>query len=222
MSTLEELERRNPQWRPWLAVMREVLLQIDDRTWDAAVPQQRGIPEPGRPLLEGSSSFAHEELERLRRKLANMFCPPAALDAVLCMPLLHACRRRWGGAIPRDWSRGYCPLCGAWPAFAEMCGVERSRYLRCAGCGSAWRANLLTCPHCNSTDHGKLVSLQVEGARAPTAIEACAVCLGYLKVFTRLQPVAPSQVVLEDLGSVELDIAAVHRGYRRPPERHMQ
>src|SRR5690606_695716 len=52
----------------------------------------------------------------------------AAVAALLPMPCLHACRRAWVEVIARSWSETYCPVCGAWPAFAETCGIERDRY----------------------------------------------------------------------------------------------
>ncbi len=130
------------------------------------------------------------------------------------MPLLHACRRRW--TLPKDWTHGYCPVCGAWPGFAEVCGVERTRYLRCLRCGAAWRAHALACAYCGMREHGRLGSLVPEDGRVHWAIELCRACIGYLKSFTALRPCAPESLLLRDLDTVELDLAARSRGYRRP------
>jgi formate dehydrogenase accessory protein FdhE len=137
-----------------------------------------------------------------------------AIAALLSMPFLHACNRRWGIAAPENWTSGYCVICGAWPAFAEECGVDRVRYLRCGRCGAAWQALRLCCPYCGMTEHASLASLVVEQSKA--AIEVCKRCTGYVKVFTVLRPAPPSDVLYEDLASVTLDLAASARGYRRP------
>lgn len=212
---LEELEQRNPEWRPWLAIVRDVLAEIDDTAWDAVVPEALQAREPGAPLLAGIAP-PDGSVESLRRKLAGRHVPQAAIEAVLPLPFLHACRRRWASAVPPDWARGYCPLCGAWPALAEICGVERDRYLRCGRCGSAWQRHGLACPYCDTIDHDQLACLVVERAGPPSAIEACRRCLGYVKALTRLRLGAPAQGLIDDLASVELDIAAAGRGYRRP------
>lgn len=212
---LEALERRNPEWRPWLAVVRDVLAEIDDPAWDALVPAALRAKDPDAPLLAGVGA-PESAVERLRRKLEARNVPDAAIEAVLPMPFLHACRRRWASAVPSGWARGYCPVCGAWPALAEICGVERHRYLRCGRCGSAWQRHALACPYCETTDHDQLACLVVERAGPPSAIEACRRCLGYVKALTRLRLGAPAQALLDDLGSVELDLAAAGRGYRRP------
>lgn len=267
MSRLEELKRRNPEWRPWLAVLGEALAEIEDRGWDAAVPRSVAQPEQNAPLLARATldldarAFARF-LEKLARSagasgaprmagMERLECSQAlacavlrtALDgdderlarlahetgvdaqafgavaALVPMPFLHACARRWTSQKAAGWSPGYCPVCGAWPAFAEILGVERARFLRCAGCGSAWQVHCLACPYCALTDHEKLGSLATEQSAAKCAIEVCSRCLGYVKAFTRLRPGPPAEVLLDDLGSVEFDLAAADRGYRRPPGR---
>jgi FdhE protein len=137
-----------------------------------------------------------------------------ALAAMVAMPFLHACNRQWVES-QAAWDRGYCPVCGAWPAFAEVRGVERTRYLRCGNCGGEWEASCLSCAYCGTTDHDELGSLVPQEKLAQAAIEVCRKCLGYLKVFTRLSGTGPSQVMIDDLASAELDIAAIGRGYKR-------
>ena len=43
--------------------------------------------------------------------------------------------RRCSAALDA-WSHGYCPLCGSWPALAEV--VATHRVLRCSFCALAW------------------------------------------------------------------------------------
>jgi FdhE protein len=138
-----------------------------------------------------------------------------AAAALLPLPLLHACAARWMNEVPEAWSAGYCPICGAWPAFAEMRGVERMRFLRCGRCGLAWQAPVLWCAYCGIDDHEALESLIVEQSMPPAVIEACTRCRGYVKVFTTLMGAPPAQVMLEDLSSAALDFHAVRRGYHR-------
>ena len=44
----------------------------------------------------------------------------AAVAMLLPFPFLQACNRRWAAARAAGWNAGYCPTCGAWPAFAEV------------------------------------------------------------------------------------------------------
>ena len=145
-----------------------------------------------------------------------------AVIALLPVPFLHACNRRWASSISASWVEGYCPVCGSLPAFAEVRGIERNRYFRCGRCGGEWHARALYCPYCAMTDHNDLVSLVPEksGANAVgsnAVIDACQRCLGYVKTFTRLQGCPPGAVMLEDLASVDLDVAAIEHGLARSP-----
>jgi FdhE protein len=155
----------------------------------------------------------------LNRQAARAGATPdgwRALAQLLPMPYLHACARRWTAGRRTIWSQGYCPVCGAWPAFAEVRGIERARYLRCGRCGAGWPMPMLTCTYCATTDHDALGTLIVDDKTARWAVEFCQRCLGYLKSFTTLQPASSSEILVTDLASVEFDFAAVERGFLRP------
>ena len=139
-----------------------------------------------------------------------------AVAALIPVPFLQACNRHWKPAIAASWLEGYCPVCGSWPAFTEVRGIERQRYFRCGRCGGEWRAHCLFCAFCGMNDHEQLVSLVPEKSGAGRMIEACKRCLGYVKTFTTLEGSAPAKVILDDLASVDLDVAAVEQGYKRP------
>jgi hypothetical protein len=135
---------------------------------------------------------------------------------LLVLPCLYAIERCCRGSIRRGWSHGYCPICGSWPACVEICGIERRRYLRCARCGAGWEALALSCAYCGTIDHEELGSLVLESARASYTVEVCNRCAGYTKAFTLLAPSDAAELMVADLATAELDIAAAMRGYRRP------
>jgi FdhE protein len=160
-----------------------------------------------------------QDADYLVETAATIGVDPEALQAIaalLPIPFLQACNRRWAPSIAKSWVEGYCPVCGAWPAFAEVRGVERSRCFRCGRCGGEWQANCLFCPYCGMTNHEELVSLVPKKSGSNSVIDACRRCLGYVKSFTKLQGSPPVKVLLDDLASVELDVAALEQGYKRP------
>ncbi len=144
------------------------------------------------------------------------FVPVAELAA---MPVLQARGRRLKARC-EGWTEGHCPICGAWPALAELRGLERGVRLRCGRCGADWQGSPLSCVFCGNKDHERLRALVPEGTAESRRVEACDVCHGYLKALARMGPMAPEMVQLEDLASVDLDLAAIERGYRRPEPRH--
>jgi FdhE protein len=140
-----------------------------------------------------------------------------AIIALLPVPFLQACNSRWASSISASWVEGYCPICGSLPAFAEVRGIERNRYFRCSRCGGEWYARALYCPYCAMSDHDELVALVPEKGGSNAVIDACQRCLGYVKTFTRLQGCSPGAVMIEDLASVDLDVAAIEHGFARSP-----
>ncbi|MGZ8426326.1 MAG: formate dehydrogenase accessory protein FdhE [Candidatus Binatia bacterium] len=171
------------------------------------------------PLFLFKAALCLDE-SALKQIAVNCHADPEAFQAVtalLPVPFLHACNRRWSNSLPQGWVEGYCPVCGSWPAIAEVRGIERNRYFRCGRCAGEWQGNCLVCAYCGVTDHEQLLSLVPEQGGNTRVIEACKRCLGYVKTFTTLQATPAARVMLDDLGSVDLDIAAVEHGYKRPP-----
>jgi FdhE protein len=140
----------------------------------------------------------------------------AAVVPLLPVPLLRACGTAWRERVPPGWGRGHCPVCGGWPTLAEARGLERSRQLRCGACGGDWALAWLTCPYCANADHEQLQALVPETGGETRRVEACRRCGGYIKTFTALTARAAADVLRTDLASIELDVAALERGYQRP------
>lgn len=226
----------------WEAIAAAVALRSDgagDRPLlaGAAVPLDRTFGEgwlrhllrlaalgglPGRDGLDGLALLA-AAVAGDDRAIAEAAVPldldPEALATIAgiaAMPLLQACRRRFGAVVPPGWSVGYCPLCGAWAALAERRGLERERRLRCGRCGADWRLAAMRCAFCGETDHRRLGTLVPEGGGEAQQVETCDRCRGYLKSIATLRAWAPDEVCLADLASIDLDLAALERDYRRP------
>ena len=141
------------------------------------------------------------------------------LASLIAMPMLQTCWRAWAERVSPSWSHDYCPVCGGWPALAEIRGLDGTRHLRCGCCGSDWRTEWLRCPFCGESDHQKLGSLVSPDRLERHAIEVCDGCRGYVKTFTTLSAIRPGDVLLEDLATLALDMAALERDYRRPAAR---
>jgi FdhE protein len=147
-------------------------------------------------------------------------------------PLLRAHAERLGPLLERlaaeaaqdggdgaVWSRGYCPICGAWPLLGEVRGLgaelQPTEWLRCAACGSGWRSPATLCVYCGNREAGSLGQWSVEGEHR-FRLRVCERCNGYLKVGNAFDPLPAELLALDDLASVHLDLAATERGYQRP------
>jgi len=133
------------------------------------------------------------------------------------MPALQSYARQLKPVLELDlWTRGYCPVCGAWPVLSELRGADPIRYLRCALCGSDWVYPLLRCPYCENADHKRLEYFFVEGEEKKERVYTCEECKGYMKVFSTLDPIQAELLTLEDLATLHLDMIASEKGYSRP------
>jgi FdhE protein len=186
---------------------------------DALLQTAGGRP----PGTEGTIELLDASVAQDGDRLAA-FASAAGIDAGLATalaplaasPLLQACERAWRGRVAPEWDRAACPVCGALAAVMEARGVERAYRLRCARCGADWRAEPVRCPYCGERDHAKLRGLVAQGTGDLRRVEACTVCLGYVKSVTTLTACAPEDVALLDLATVDLDVAALEHGYARP------
>jgi FdhE protein len=112
------------------------------------------------------------------------------------------------------WDRGYCPACGSWPAFAELTGG--TRHLRCSFCAAAWQPSVCRCVYC--AEEGPAFSLAAPDEESPAwRLELCAACGGYLKSIEAASPSRYPLQAVDDMETTPLDIAAMNRGYLRPP-----
>jgi FdhE protein len=135
---------------------------------------------------------------------------------VAAVPLLRACARTIVSQVSTAWWEGYCPLCGAWPTLAEFRGLERKRWLRCGRCGIGWEMPWLRCPFCAETSHENLGYLAPEDGETTRKVEVCDTCKGYVKAEPTVSELPWWGVLLDDVATVALDVAALDRGYHRP------
>jgi len=113
-----------------------------------------------------------------------------------------------------QWDRGYCPACGSWPALTEA-GSE-GHTLRCAFCARGWTLQSYRCVYCGDDGEAFITAAldpEVPGRR----LQLCGSCGGYMKVLERTAPCGFPLAALEDLASLDLDMAAIERRYVRPP-----
>jgi FdhE protein len=156
----------------------------------------------------------------------------AQLLELALQPVLWEAAARCAALTDLDqWDRGYCPVCGAWPALAELVGAEKRRVLRCGRCGTWWSWLVLLCPYCGNDDHRTLGTLSVaEEDRPPSLdvpivstprsakdrVDTCEACHGYVKAVATFTSVPTVRLAAEDAATVYLDVGAREAGYTRP------
>ena len=137
-------------------------------------------------------------------------------------PFAYALHRGWltptssssplGTALD-GWGEGYCPACGSWPALAEA--VSGRRVLRCSFCAFAWELSGYSCIYCHD-DGERFVTAAVNGDRKDRRIELCGACSSYVKTVDVPELSPFPLLAIADLETMDLDMAAMERGYARP------
>jgi FdhE protein len=119
------------------------------------------------------------------------------------------------------WEHGYCVTCGSWPLLGEFRGLEQTRFLRCGLCAAQWEFPRLRCPFCNTADHRELGYFYVdtEEEREKYRAATCGACKGYVKMVSTLGELSPPRLLVADVATMHLDLAAAERGYRAEIER---
>ena len=205
------------------SAVRELLRRLIDVASRSATPQMvtlQSVRHTDSDLLSLFRASLCQDTVAIAHTATRCGADAGALEAVIAMigvPFLQACNRRWADSVSPGWQEGYCHVCGSWPAFAEVRGIERTCVFRCGRCGGGWHARPLRCTYCGMDDHHALVSLVPQAGGSNAVVEACRSCLGYTKTFTRLQGCTPDMVMLDNLASVHLDVAALEQGFTRPP-----
>jgi len=240
---IDAVRNQNPESERWLGLVEAAFAEADEnQAWADAVLTVANERPIRAPLLHQSRIVVRRRvLHRWVREVLDLAStdgalePVELLEAALCqddsrletpesrvvaqmaaLPLLQTCGRALAAQAPSSWWEGYCPVCGAWPTLAEFRGLERKRWLRCGRCATGWEVPWLRCPFCDETHHANLGYLAPEEGETTRKVEVCDTCKGYVKAEPTVKHLAPWEIVLDDLATVPLEVAALDRGYHRP------
>src|SRR5262245_908948 len=114
------------------------------------------------------------------------------------------------------WRHDHCPACGSWPAIAEVAASHR--VLRCSFCAYAWELPTYACIYCGDGGEKFVTAAPVE-ERLDRRLEVCGACGSYLKTVDVPELSPFPLIAIADLETMDLDVAAMERGYSRPPLR---
>lgn len=165
-------------------------------------------------LLAGRAQGIHAQADSLGLD--------AALTATVLRLTLFPVLARANAALAAfrngvSWARGYCPTCGSWPLLGEFRGLEQTRFLRCGLCTAEWEFPRLLCAFCGTRDHHLLGYLHIDGEEGRYRAITCDACRGYVKMVSTLGPLAGPQLLVAELATTHLDLAALAQNYLSQP-----
>ncbi|OGL59846.1 MAG: hypothetical protein A3J27_14320 [Candidatus Tectomicrobia bacterium RIFCSPLOWO2_12_FULL_69_37] len=112
----------------------------------------------------------------------------------------------------RDWRKGFCPICGHWPAMAHVDPGETSRTLWCLNCGTLWPLQRHQCSCCLNEDRRRL-DLLGPVDEPSLRVQVCHDCREYLKEVCSAVHVDKFPFDAYFLGSHSLDLFARGQGF---------
>ena len=111
-----------------------------------------------------------------------------------------------------EWKEGFCPICGSTPKIGEIKGEEGHRYLHCYQCGYEWLFPRIVCPFCGNSDQQTLLYFTVEG-NEQYRVDTCNVCQQYIKIVDFRESKKDTNLEVEDIATLHLDMIANDEGY---------
>jgi FdhE protein len=166
-------------------------------------------------LFKRIDSEKGEYVSELSKKLGVKEDVLLFLSRNSIMPIYEAYAKELSNYVDQErWWKGYCPICGSEPFMAEM-KEEGARFLVCSSCGYEWRFSRLKCPFCENGDHEKLRYFYTEKEGKVYRIDVCEKCKRYIKTVDTNELDADVIPLIEDAGSLYLDVLAHQEGYSR-------
>ncbi len=127
------------------------------------------------------------------------------------------------------WDKGYCPVCGSYPATSYLKKAEESgeylvaqsgqRWLHCGVCGHEWRLHRVHCPYCDNEDSDTLEYLS-DAQAAHEKLYVCKQCNKYLTCLDTAELVEKPLSELIGFELLHLDMIAQQKGFRPMAWRH--
>ena len=166
-------------------------------------------------LFKQMDSNGNEYLDNISKKLRVKKDVLAFLVRNSMKPIYEAYAKELGKYVDQEkWWKGYCPICGSEPFMAEF-REEGARFLVCSSCGYEWRFNRLKCPFCENADHEKLRYFHTEKEGKAYRIDVCDKCKRYIKTIDTNELGEEVIPIIEDAGTLFLDILAQKEGYTK-------
>jgi FdhE protein len=116
------------------------------------------------------------------------------------------------------WWKGYCPICGSEPYISELKnegGAQGARFLVCSSCNFEWRFNRLKCPFCENDEPKGHRYFYTEKEGSAYRVDVCKKCKRYIKTIDTKELGIDFVPLLEDTGTLHLDLLAQKEGYTK-------
>jgi FdhE protein len=166
-------------------------------------------------LFNQTASNGDDYVDNLSQKLGVKKDVVTFLAKSSTKPIYEAYARELGKHVDQErWWKGYCPICGSEPLIAEL-RKDGARFLVCSSCGYDWRFKRLQCPFCEHEASGGAKYFYAEKEGKAYRIDVCEKCRRYIKTIDTNELGEEVIPVIEDAGTLFLDVLAQNEGYTK-------
>lgn len=154
--------------------------------------------------FEPSSVLSEEDLELVRNILWEGFAPFYRKSASVLAPTMDQSL----------WQRGSCPVCGGAPLVGMFRQEDGLWVVECSLCHTLWNVQRASCPFCDGSQGSlEFLYLMEDESRR---VNYCKVCKRYVKTIDLRNSGKDALLPLEDIVTVQLDLAARQEGLNNP------
>ncbi len=169
---------------------------------------QANLPELVEATLRGDEDLLRKRADELDIQPVHFLYALASLVE----PCFEEITRKVDASFLDVWWQTSCPVCGRNPIVARF--RNRKRYLTCTFCGAEYLSDQFVCVHCGNKDPHALRYLVTQKQPA-FEINFCTKCKHYIKVIHEARLKEPVPKGLEDVVTLDLDLAAQKAGFSR-------
>jgi len=181
--------------------------------------------------LQGMDAAGNDQMERIIEGILQS--SPEAISSVgaalsvdaqvlhflgreLLRPFFHMlAANHFDPETAETWNQGRCPICSGYPQFARLDKENGARWLHCDLCDIEWKFERMTCPFCGNTEAEKARYFTVSDDD-PMRMTVCDKCQCYIKTYDERKQSIEALPLVEDVGSLELDMIAFREGFIHP------
>jgi FdhE protein len=166
-------------------------------------------------LFNQTASNGDDYVDNLSQKLGVKKDVVTFLVKSSTKPIYEAYARELGKHVEQEkWWKGYCPICGSEPLITEL-RKDGARFLICSCCGYDWRFKRLQCPFCEHEASRGAKYFYAEKEGKAYRIDVCEKCRRYIKTIDTNELGEEVIPVIEDAGTLFLDVLAQKEGYTK-------
>ncbi|MFH1080105.1 MAG: formate dehydrogenase accessory protein FdhE [Pseudomonadota bacterium] len=110
------------------------------------------------------------------------------------------------------WTKGSCPVCGAFPTIALIEEKITRRWLHCSRCSHDWLFSRVICPYCENEAQQGMNFFYVE-TRAQESAFTCDQCKRYLITLNQVSDLHDHDLDVSAISLVHMDVIMQEKGF---------